>query len=363
MKNKISILFPLDNSITVNYTLYPLWVSKYRSKFDFYTSAEDLIKKDKNSILVLFGKYIAKMNHSNKKELVYILRNKYKKFVFFDDLDGSESHFLDLLPFFDLYFKKQLFKNKLNYLDSYYGNRIYTDFYYKKFGITENPLPIPLPKFIGDVGELHKFRLGWNLGIGQISGSRGISFKFVKHIYKFGGSFGMGLIQKRFPKSKKIPNPINSKCQARFGFEGYRPTVGYQRKLFLELVKNNPLIYSGKIPFSEYQSELKNTKAVLSPFGWGEVCFRDFEAIINGSVLVKPNMDHIFTWPDLYQADKTYIPISWDGSDMVEKIENILSIQEKINDIRFEAWSTLKASYSRLDNRVSEFIDDIENLK
>ena len=31
----------------------------------------------------------------------------------------------------------------------------------------------------------------------------------------------------------------------------------------------------------------------ISPFGWGEICFRDFESIILGKLLIKPNCDHI----------------------------------------------------------------------
>ena len=29
---------------------------------------------------------------------------------------------------------------------------------------------------------------------------------------------------------------------------------------------------------------MKNTKTVVSPFGWGEICGRDFEAIVYGAV-------------------------------------------------------------------------------
>ena len=30
---------------------------------------------------------------------------------------------------------------------------------------------------------------------------------------------------------------------------------------------------------------------MLSPFGWGEICYRDFEAALNGMLLIKPDMN------------------------------------------------------------------------
>ena len=53
----------------------------------------------------------------------------------------------------------------------------------------------------------------------------------------------------------------------------------------------------------------------ISPFGWGEICFRDFESIILGKLLIKPNCDHIITWPNIYQ-DNMYVPIDWDASNL-----------------------------------------------
>ena len=39
-----------------------------------------------------------------------------------------------------------------------------------------------------------------------------------------------------------------------------------------------------KIPFEQYIEEVRRSRITVSPFGWGEVCYRDFEAVICGSV-------------------------------------------------------------------------------
>lgn len=31
--------------------------------------------------------------------------------------------------------------------------------------------------------------------------------------------------------------------------------------------------------------------AAISPFGWGKICYRDFEATLCGAASIKPNMD------------------------------------------------------------------------
>src|SRR5690606_4778495 len=63
---------------------------------------------------------------------------------------------------------------------------------------------------------------------------------------------------------------------------------------------------TGRASAKRYFLELGLSKITLSPFGWGEVCFRDYEAIACGSLLVKPEMAHLETSPDIYIPGETY---------------------------------------------------------
>lgn len=69
--------------------------------------------------------------------------------------------------------------------------------------------------------------------------------------------------------------------------------------------------------------ELKHSKSIASPFGWGECCLRDFEAFYNRAILLKPSMEHCVTYPDLYKPFETYIPINWDFSDFENIIKEV----------------------------------------
>ena len=68
-------------------------------------------------------------------------------------------------------------------------------------------------------------------------------------------------------------------------------------------------------PKEEFIKEGQNSNCILSPFGWGEICGRDFEAFVYGGCMIKQDMSHCITYPDVYQSGKTYIPLKWDFSD------------------------------------------------
>jgi hypothetical protein len=94
------------------------------------------------------------------------------------------------------------------------------------------------------------------------------------------------------------------------------------------------------IPFEQYLKELSSSKVCFSPFGYGEVCWRDFEAILCGAVLLKPDMSHIETRPNIYQAYVTYVPVSWDFSDLEEKFLWLMDHPEEMQEITKNAKET-----------------------
>ena len=75
------------------------------------------------------------------------------------------------------------------------------------------------------------------------------------------------------------------------------------------------------------------SKFGLSPFGWGEIGARDFEVFINGSLLIKPDMSHLETFPNFFKPMKTYIPVAWNFEDLEDKILDLLDSEEKRKEI------------------------------
>ena len=103
---------------------------------------------------------------------------------------------------------------------------------------------------------------------------------------------------------------------ARITSSGYTyPSVGFQRKLVIKKL-NARNIETNKISYLDYIAQMNKCSSFISPFGWGEICFRDFfESIILGKLLIKPNCNHITTWPNIYQ-ENMYVPIDWDISNL-----------------------------------------------
>lgn len=359
-KQKISILFSIDKDITINYTLYPIFKSKYLYNFDFFTNIEELYLKDKNSVLVILGKLFTGLSSDKKLDLIRKAKNKYKHLIFFDDLDGSEIQFFKYFDNFDLFFKKQVYGNKLNYIKDFQGDKLFTDFYSKysggevivKYGFDG--------KYEGNPNDLEKIKVAWNIGLGPYPPNNS---KITRFFFNYLGKNFIWLVLNKFPQKEFRLKKEIKKCQARFSFNPKRDHIDFQRKLLLEIISNNSLFLSGKIDPKNYLKELKSTIAVLSPFGFGEICFRDFEAIINGAVLVKPNMDHLITWPNIYLPNQTYLPINWNGSDLIDKVENLISNPIMINELRQNAFQVLSGAHENLDDKVAEFIDLILSLK
>ena len=91
-----------------------------------------------------------------------------------------------------------------------------------------------------------------------------------------------------------------------------------------------------KLPFEEYIDVLYNSKVAISPFGMGEVCYRDFECMQFGTIIIKPSMEKVNTIPNIYIDNDTYISVDYNWSNLNEKIDYILDnfneLNEKINN-------------------------------
>lgn len=79
------------------------------------------------------------------------------------------------------------------------------------------------------------------------------------------------------------------------------------------------------LPYELYTATMRDSLCVLSPWGWGEACHRDYEAILCGAILVKPDCSHVDCWPQIYVPWQTYVPCRPDFADLAEVIEQIES--------------------------------------
>ena len=251
-------------------------------------------------------------------------RSRVAKLHYFDFMDSSGMPHARALPYVDRYWKSYLLKDRTQYLKSWYGHRVYTDYYYKKFDVCDSEPSRSQP--IEDKSLLRKLGVGWSSALAN---------------YAYAGLYQIKLF-KCLPISKildippKFVNPNQDRGNSifcRIGYQYSRETVAYQRRQICEKLSDH--VPTDRLSRKKYFKELENSRLAISPFGYGEVCYRDYEAFLSGALLVKPDMSHMETWPDLYCDQKTVLYHRWDLTDFkdlidaaLEQYKNIVKVAE-----------------------------------
>lgn len=80
---------------------------------------------------------------------------------------------------------------------------------------------------------------------------------------------------------------------------------------------------TGKLDRQKYLETLWDSKFCISPFGFGEVNIREIEALMVGSVIVKPNIESVITTPNIY-GEGMSITCKDDYSDLPDLMDELL---------------------------------------
>jgi hypothetical protein len=75
----------------------------------------------------------------------------------------------------------------------------------------------------------------------------------------------------------------------------------------------------------DYAGSMAKSKSVLCPFGWGESTHRDYEALLLGCVMIKPDCSFIESWPEIYVPSITYLVCQPDFSDVPDLVERVVA--------------------------------------
>jgi hypothetical protein len=74
----------------------------------------------------------------------------------------------------------------------------------------------------------------------------------------------------------------------------------------------------GSLPRKEYFPSLRKSKVCIAPYGWGSRIALDQYGLATGTLIVKANMQHVLTVPNIYTAEYMYIvDPNW---DMLEEV-------------------------------------------
>lgn len=121
-------------------------------------------------------------------------------------------------------------------------------------------------------------------------------------------------------------------------------------------------VFSNRLLPEDYNIALRKSKCAVSPFGMGEICFRDFETWNMGCILIKPFMDNVITYPNPYIDRETYFACNNNWDDLNEIIDVVLSLNNnEVKDINSNVRKTIIDMYSP-QNFVTHFYNILANL-
>ena len=96
----------------------------------------------------------------------------------------------------------------------------------------------------------------------------------------------------------------------------------------------------------KYLISLMNSKVSVGCFGWGEICYREFEATKMGTAFVYPNIDYIETWPNIFIDGITYKSYKMDFSNLHESIEYMVENNSVRSEMVYNAQYILNKIYT-----------------
>ncbi len=238
------------------------------------------------------------------------------KIVYLDTFDQSSTPFLGILPYVDVYTKKQLIRDRSFYLKPTRSGCIVAD-YYDRHGVDMGEWSFG--SVAPGADQLDKLMLNWNV----------ISARYLTRRAR----------RRTVPLEALAERPID--IHYRVGLEppeawgkhynAHRLQIHHALEKLPDTIPSVNVAGKRKgITPQQFREELSNSKVSIGPFGWGEVCDRDFEIVLRGVGLMKPDMSHLETDPDIYVPWKTYFPFAWTGEDVVEVCEKVLREPELI---------------------------------
>jgi hypothetical protein len=279
-----------------------------------------------------FAKFFPLNQQGREGEIRFLqkIQNEECKVAWFDDSDSSGYLRTYVMPFVDCYFKSQLLVDRTHYASDSPTGILFHDYYANLLGHAK---PRRRSKGAITIEKANSMQVAWNLGLsdwrlhlapGRISRLISMLSYRVKYPY--------------FPEVRDlVERSVHINC--RLGLpEGWFPIGELRQKCLSEIksfveVSKCCLAAKGFLSRHEYFAELCNSMICVSPFGHGEVCYRDFECFAAGALLLKQRMDHMESWPTYYQANVTYVPFEWDFSNLHETLECILQAPDRYQEI------------------------------
>lgn len=128
-----------------------------------------------------------------------------------------------------------------------------------------------------------------------------------------------------------VNQPVDMRSRRRYDIH-FLATMTYSgseiethRRMALEQMRQwqGPVFGSSghRVQCGTFRTKMAQSHTVISPWGCGEACHRDYEAWLLGAVLIKPNTDYVECWGPQFKTGDTYIECRPDFSDLHRRVQ------------------------------------------
>lgn len=228
-------------------------------------------------------------------------------------------------PYIDVYIKKQTYTEFSQYSTPTAGDTNLSHFYAGRHG-----LPELVQQFVPPEGFERKLRLGSNFGLSALM---------------------VDMFLGRPPVSSGRDIDLHARI-ADNGVPWYK-AMRQEAKDAVDSLKGLTIAANGRVKRHKFYAELRRSKLCFSPFGYGEVCWRDYEAHATGALLLKPDMSHLRVLPNVFVPNETYVPLNWDLSDFEDQVRYYLANEKARIRITRQAFE-VNAQWIKNKDHVSE---------
>lgn len=245
-------------------------------------------------------------------------RNPDARLAYLDWFAPTDLRMAHRLPEIDYYVTKHILRDRARYADTIHGDTTLMDYYGRKYGLPHEETRFAIPRGFND-----KLHLGPS---------------FVTADFMLSG-FAAG-------QRPTGPRPIDLHARIAVSGPPWYEAMRADCLTAAEALTGTETVTGTGIRHHRFIAELQQSKICFSPFGYGEVCWRDYEAVLTGAVLLKQDMAHVETKPDIFEANETYVPLRWDLSDFEEKTRWLIEDATARDRIARQAFERLR-DYAR----------------
>jgi hypothetical protein len=259
-----------------------------------------------------------------------------RRLVFLDSHDQTSTPHFPVLPHVDRYVKSKMLRNVDDYQTDYGGGYVFSDWYARQYDFDLEDWhfgSIPDPAYADRIVS------GWNFAV----------MPRLRWIARADGLLPRRLESRPYEINLRFALPARD--VDREWYQDYRLRC---REATDPLKSRFQATREDRVNQLRFLYQLRQSRAVFSPFGWGEVCWRDYEAVACGALLIKPSMEHLVTTPDIFVAGETYVATQWDNSDLAERVEYYLANLDEAQEIANNASRALRDYFER-----GGFVDDV----